>query len=117
VGNQGALRIVLVSLTIGELSVLRIALLKDLDDHLVVNAGTELVLQRGLGGCVVGALVALLVRDEDLVGGDEVGQRDRLVRLPLLEQLGILNEDDEVVLLALVVDLGLVGLAANHFGG
>lgn len=42
-------------------------------------------------------------------------QRNRLVGLPLLVELGVLNEDDEVVLLALEVDLSLGSLAANHF--
>lgn len=57
----------------------------------------------------------LLVRDEDLEGGNEVRQRHRLVTLPLLVQLGILDEDEEVVCLTLEVDLGLLSLAANHF--
>lgn len=56
------------------------------------------------------------MRHEDLVRGNEVRQRDGLVGLPLLEQLNIFDEDDKVVLLTLVVDLGLVSLAANHFG-
>ncbi len=55
--------------------------------------------------------------EEDPEGGDKLGQRDALVALPLLERLGVVNEDDEVVKLALVVDLGLGGFAAGHDGG
>lgn len=58
---------------------------------------------------------SLLVCNEDLEGGDEVAHRNRLVTLPLLEVGNIVNEDDEVVLLALVVDLGLRSLSLDHF--
>lgn len=54
------------------------------------------------------------MRHEDLEGGDEVCQGDRLVALPLLVGLDVIDEDDEVVLVALVVDLGLLS-GALHF--
>lgn len=57
----------------------------------------------------------LLVGDEDLERGNEVSKRDAPVAEPLLEVFGIVDEDDEVVLLALVVDLGLGSFAASHF--
>lgn len=60
-------------------------------------------------------LIDLLVRDEDLERGDEVRHGDGLVALPLLIKLRILNEDEEIVGLALVVDLELLSLATNHF--
>lgn len=56
----------------------------------------------------------LLVGDEDLEGGDEVSHGDRLVGLPLIEGLHVVNKDEEVVFLALVVSLVLDSLAASH---
>lgn len=53
--------------------------------------------------------------NEDLERGDEVSEGDALVSLPLLVGLNIIDEDDEVVA-ALVVDLGLLSLAASHCG-
>lgn len=44
-----------------------------------------------------------------------MGQRNALVRLPLVVQRRILNEDEEIVVLALVVDLGLGGFSLGHF--
>ena len=58
----------------------------------------------------------LLVCYEDLEGRDEVSQRNGLVRLPLLVRLNVVDEHEEVVLLALVVDLGLGSLASSHIG-
>jgi hypothetical protein len=55
-----------------------------------------------------------LVGDEDLEGVDNVCQWNTLVRLPVLQGLSIVNEDDEVVLLALVVDLDLLSFTASH---
>lgn len=43
-----------------------------------------------------------------------MGERDGLVRLPLLGVLNIVDENDEVFILALVVDLGLVCFSASH---
>lgn len=57
----------------------------------------------------------LLVCDEDLEGRDEVRHGDGLVTLPLLVVGDIVNEDEEVVLLALVVDLDLRSFSLDHF--
>ena len=54
------------------------------------------------------------MRNEDLVGRDEVGQGDGLVALPLLEGLDVVDEDEEVLGAALVVDLGRGGCALDH---
>jgi hypothetical protein len=57
---------------------------------------------------------SILVRNEDLERSNEIGQRRALVTLPLVQLGDIVNEDDEVVLLALEVDLGLVCFSASH---
>lgn len=44
--------------------------------------------------------------DIDLERADDLCQRNGLVGLPFLCLLNIVNEDDEVLRLALVVDLG-----------
>ena len=54
------------------------------------------------------------VGDEDLERADDLRQWDGLVGFPLLCSLCIFNEDDEVLVLALVVDLGLNGFATSH---
>jgi hypothetical protein len=59
----------------------------------------------------------LLVGLEDLEGRDEVREGNAAVREPLLVGFGVVNEDDEVVLGALVVHLGLGSLALRHFDG
>ena len=56
------------------------------------------------------------MRLEDLEGGDKVSQRDALVVQPLLVGLDIVDEDEVVVELALVVDLGLRALSSSHLG-
>lgn len=56
----------------------------------------------------------LLMCDKDLEGGDEVSHGDARVRLPLLVLLAVVNEDEEIIVLALVVDLDLGSLAASH---
>jgi hypothetical protein len=56
----------------------------------------------------------LLVGDEDLERGDEVSVGDALVGLPVLESLNIVEEDDEIVSLALEVDLALLCAATSH---
>lgn len=58
----------------------------------------------------------LLVCDEDLECGDEVGHGDRLVALPLLVVVDVVDKDDEVLLLALVVDLDLSSFSLSHVG-
>ena len=55
--------------------------------------------------------------NEDLECGDEVGHGNRLVSLPLLVRTNVIDEDDEVLVLALVVDLVLGSLAAGHCDG
>ena len=52
--------------------------------------------------------------DEDLERADDLCQRDALVGLPLLRRLHVVNEDDEVILLALVVALDLLRFSASH---
>lgn len=59
-------------------------------------------------------VINLLVGDEDLESLDDLCERNTLVGLPVLKRLGILNEDNEVILLALVVDLGFLGVSARH---
>jgi len=54
------------------------------------------------------------VGDEDLERADDLGERDGLVGLPVLCRLYIIDEDDEVLVLALVVDLGLLSFASGH---
>jgi hypothetical protein len=115
VRDKRSLVVVLVALTLGELSGLSLALLKDLLNDIVVDRGAELVLQSGLGSGIEGSLSSLTVGQEDLERGDEVSQRDALVALPLLVGLDIVNEDDKVIA-ALEVDLGLLSLAASHCG-
>lgn len=51
--------------------------------------------------------------DEDLEAVDDLGEGHALVLLPLLHGLGALDEDDEVLALALVVALGLGGVSAH----
>lgn len=58
--------------------------------------------------------INLLVCDEDFVGRDEVCRGDRLVRLPLLESLDVIHEDDEVLGRSLVVDFGRSSSALHH---
>lgn len=57
--------------------------------------------------------VHLLVRDEDLPAIHDLRQRDGLVGLPVLGDLRILDEDDVVVVLALVVDLCVLRIAPH----
>jgi hypothetical protein len=54
------------------------------------------------------------VGDEDLERADDLCERDGLVGLPVLCRLHVINEDDEVLILALVVDLGLLCFTASH---
>ena len=58
--------------------------------------------------------VDLLVGDEDLERADDLSERDALVGLPVLGRLRIVDEDDEVLVLALVVDHGLLCSASGH---
>ena len=51
--------------------------------------------------------------DEDLEAVDNLGKRDALVLLPVLDGLGVLCEDNEVVVVALVVDSDLGSVSAH----
>jgi hypothetical protein len=117
VSSQRALRLVLDALAGGHLHDLQVALLQDLLDHIVLLLSVELGCQHGLGGAVVRSLSTLLVGDKDAEERDEVSQRNALIRLPLLVELDVVNEDEEVVVLTLEVDLGLAGLSSSHSGG
>jgi len=57
------------------------------------------------------------VGDEDLEAIYDLGERDSLVTLPVANCLGALSEDDIVVLLALVVNLGLASVSTSHLDG
>jgi hypothetical protein len=57
----------------------------------------------------------LLVRDEDLERGHNLGQRYGLVVQPLLVVLSAVQEDEEVLILALVVNLDLSCFSTSHF--
>lgn len=59
----------------------------------------------------------LLAGCENLESRDEVCHRNRLVVQPLLVGFVVINEDDEVLGAALVVDLDLGSLAFRHFAG
>jgi len=54
------------------------------------------------------------VSDKDLPAVYNLSQRNRFVSLPFGNGLSALNEDDEVVILALVVDLRLCSVSADH---
>lgn len=57
---------------------------------------------------------SLLVGNKDLESLDDLGKRNALVALPVAGGLEVVDKDDEVLVLALVVDLGLLSLAASH---
>lgn len=54
--------------------------------------------------------------DHDLEGVDDLSQRDARIVLPFLDIGGGLDEDDEVISVALVVDLGDLSVSARHDG-
>jgi hypothetical protein len=56
----------------------------------------------------------ILVSNENLERADNLCQRNGLIGLPLLCSFCVVNEDDEVVVLSLVVDLGLGCFAFSH---
>lgn len=56
------------------------------------------------------------VCNEDLEGIDNVNHWDCLVTLPLAHDLCVLNEDNEVILLALVVNFCNVCFSFGHVG-
>ena len=55
--------------------------------------------------------------DKDLKAIDDLCERDASIALPVLEVFRRLNEHDEIILLALVVDFGHVCLSGRHLGG
>jgi len=113
VGDGAAGADVLDAVTARILSLDEVALLKDLDDSVLLLGSAELSLESALGGRVESALVAVLVGNEDLEAVDNLCERNALVLLPLLNGLGALDEDNEVLALALVVALGLGGVSAH----
>ena len=52
--------------------------------------------------------------DEDLEAAHHLSQGDRAIALPILDGLGIVDEDDEVLVFTLVVDLRLGCVTARH---
>ncbi len=56
----------------------------------------------------------LLVGNEHFKRADDLCQRDCFVGLPVLCGFDVVNEDDEVLVLAFIVDLGLLCFSANH---
>jgi hypothetical protein len=65
-------------------------------------------------GQVRGNENGLLVRNKDLEGTNDLCQWGALIRLPLLESLHVVDKDNEVVFLALEVDLGLLCFSSRH---
>jgi len=57
------------------------------------------------------------VSDEDLEAVHNLCERNCLVALPVADCLGTLGEDDIVLLVSLVVDLGLGSVSTSHFEG
>jgi len=55
----------------------------------------------------------ILVGVEDVEAVHDVHERCRLVLLPLLDRLGTVDHDDEIIVGALVVDLDYVVVCAN----
>lgn len=53
--------------------------------------------------------------DEDIECRDEVSEWNGLVGQPLLVCVNVVDEDKEILALALVVDLGLYGGTTGHF--
>jgi hypothetical protein len=110
---------------------LNITLLEDQLQDLILIRSAELVLKCAFACCVedtlramadigqkvdfaVGAGIDLLVGDEDLEAADNLCKRDARVLFPVLDGLGAVDEDDEILGLALVVDLGLGSITASH---
>lgn len=67
-----------------------------------------------MSDCREEGVLDLLVRDEDLNGGNEVSKRNAWIGLPLLVLLNVIKEDDKIVRPALVMDLALLGAATRH---
>ena len=56
----------------------------------------------------------VLMGHEDLKSADYLGQRNRFVVPPILYSLSIIHHDDEILLLALVVDFRLRAVSTRH---
>lgn len=59
----------------------------------------------------------LPVSDKDLPAVQDISQGDTAVLLPLLQDLQVINEDDEVLGLTLEEDLVSVVVGARHLDG
>jgi len=114
VPSAGTHAVILRPLTLWELRFLEAALFEDLLDDSLVFVGTELVVEGGVRGGAHFTLGSMLSSDEDLECTDELYQRNGLVPKPLLCSLYIVNHDNEVILLALEVALGLGSFSASH---
>jgi len=114
VRRSGTHAVVLGALSISELGFLQSSLLENLLDDLVLIGGAKLVLQCLLGCTVIGALGSVLMGNEDFEHAHEVSERDALVGLPFLGGGEVIDEDDEVLILALVVGLDLLCFSARH---
>jgi hypothetical protein len=53
---------------------------------------------------------------EDLETADDLSKRNGAVLLPLLHRIDVVDIDNEVLVLALIVDLDLSGVTAGHGG-
>lgn len=50
---------------------------------------------------------------EDLEAIYDLGQRNRAIAFPLIERIGIVDIDDEILFLALIMNLGLRSVSAH----
>ena len=57
-----------------------------------------------------------LVRNKDLEAAHDLCQRDGPILGPVLKGLGVIDEDDEVFILALVVNFALSSVSTRHDG-
>jgi hypothetical protein len=109
-------------------------LAQDLLDNVSVHVGPELVVEVGIRSTVVYSLVAVpnpantlaravllsfshwdvLVCAEDLERLDHLSQRDGRVGQPLLEVRDAVQEDEEVVVFAFIMDPGHLFASASH---
>lgn len=55
----------------------------------------------------------LLVSNKDLPAVDYLSQRHRFVRLPFRDSLSALDDNDEIIVLALVVALALLSVSTH----
>ena len=83
-------------------------------DHVQAIFNPRRIENKAIAASCLGEWRDLLVGGVDSECRNEVSHGDAGVLLPLLEVLGIVNEDEEIVLLALEVDLGLSSFSASH---